>query len=253
MNKHSNWFVPEKCLLIGGSGKLGTELQKIGRFIAPLTRDLNILNETTIRKYINDSIHGVVHLAAMTNVNEAEQNKLRAYEINVIGTRNIAKRCVEVNKKLFYVSTDYVFGGKIGNYDENSIPNPLNWYGVTKLCAEYEIRLNCKRWCIIRTSFRPTKWLFPTAYSNVVTSADYIDVIAREIKDCIEIDMEGIIHIGTEPKSLYELALRRNRNIKSEICNDHSVPLNRYLNIELWRRIKKTYKKTLERHKNYEI
>ena len=86
----------------------------------------------------------------------------------------MAKIANEKNLKIIYISTDYVFPGTKGNYSETDLPSPANWYGYTKLAGEWEIRLNSQNWCIIRTSFRPLKWSFPTAFTNVFTSADYV-------------------------------------------------------------------------------
>ena len=66
------------------------------------------------------------------------------------------------------------------------------------------------------------------------TTADYTDIIAKEIALCLSFDLNGIIHIGTEPKTLYELAKRRNAGVQPEECTDASFPKNRTLNITKW-------------------
>ncbi|GAF97090.1 unnamed protein product, partial [marine sediment metagenome] len=113
-------------------------------------------------------------------------------------------------------------------------PSPANWYGFTKYAGELEIRNLIENYCIIRTSFRPVKWDFPTVYTNVYTSADYIDIIAKEIILCLNYNLNGIIHIGTPTKSLYELAKVRNPYIIPEECSDETFPKRRDLNIDNW-------------------
>ncbi|MEM3399506.1 MAG: dTDP-4-dehydrorhamnose reductase [Candidatus Micrarchaeia archaeon] len=78
----------------------------------------------------------VVHSAAMIGVDECEKEKEEAYAINVVGTQNVADACRKVDAKLIYVSTDYVFDGRKGNYVEEDEPNPINYYGKTKLEGE---------------------------------------------------------------------------------------------------------------------
>jgi dTDP-4-dehydrorhamnose reductase len=102
--------------------------------------------------------------------------------------------------RVYYISTGYVFSGINGEYKESDSPNPCNWYGFTKYAGKIEIQRMLKNYCIIRTSFRLSLWPFPTAYTNVLTSADYTDIIAREINDAITYNMSGIIHIGTKKK-----------------------------------------------------
>ncbi|MEM4272645.1 MAG: sugar nucleotide-binding protein, partial [Candidatus Bilamarchaeaceae archaeon] len=136
--------------------------------------------------------------------------------------------------KVFYTSTDYVFPGTKGGYSEKDVPNPPNWYGYTKYAGELEILASGCKHCIMRTSFRPADWGFPTAYTNVYTSADYVNVIAKELALCINYNLEGIIHIGTPRKSFYELAKRRNPGIKPEECTDASFPKLRDMDISKW-------------------
>jgi dTDP-4-dehydrorhamnose reductase len=88
---------------------------------------------------------------------------------------------------------------------------------------------------IIRTSFRPAVWDYPTAYTNVFTSADYVDIIAQEIATCLDIGLSGIIHIGTPKKTLYELALRRNPHVLPE---ELPVSQRRDFSIKKWEHIK---------------
>jgi hypothetical protein len=71
-------------------------------------------------------------------------------------------------------------------------------------------------------------------YTNVYTSADYIDIIAKEIILCLNYNLNGIIHIGTPTKSLYELAKVRNPYIIPEVCSDETFPKRRDLNIDNW-------------------
>jgi dTDP-4-dehydrorhamnose reductase len=82
----------------------------------------------------------VVHAATLTDVDKCELNQSLAWKINVEGTENIVQSAQDVGSHLIYISTDYVFSGKKGNYTENDVPDPINYYGLTKLKAEQIVR-----------------------------------------------------------------------------------------------------------------
>ena len=78
----------------------------------------------------------VVHAATLTDVDKCETNKELAWKINVEGTKNIVEAAQSAGSFLIYISTDYVFSGEKGNYKETDKPDPINYYGLTKLKAE---------------------------------------------------------------------------------------------------------------------
>ena len=91
----------------------------------------------------------VIHTASETNVDKCETQKEHAWKVNAEGTLNMAKACKKVGAKLVYISTDYVFDGEKGNYNEHDKPNPINYYGVTKLEGEKQVIKHCKKKTII--------------------------------------------------------------------------------------------------------
>lgn len=231
-------------LLTGGSGVLGTELQKedhtLGRnldYWAPMRDELDIEDDMAYlfaQKHRNKIVKeinlcGIVHCAAYTNVPGAEtpEGRLKAFRLNVLGTQNIKHLANALGVPMIYISTDYVYPGETGNYSEEDAVRPVNYYAITKLMGEVFMDPDID--LIIRTSFKPnTPWPFPKAFDDLYTSADYVDVIAEKISDClmhIVYDGDGIFNIGTERKSIYDLARRRNTNVKpmsrKEITNVH--------------------------------
>jgi dTDP-4-dehydrorhamnose reductase len=93
----------------------------------------------------------VVHAATLTDVDKCELNKPLAWKVNVEGTKNIVEAAKTTGSFLIYISSDYVFGGETGHYKETDAPNPINYYGVTKLKAE-EIVKTQKEYFIARPS-----------------------------------------------------------------------------------------------------
>ncbi len=78
----------------------------------------------------------VVHAATLTDVDKCEMNKELAWKVNVEGTKNIVEAAQKAGSFLIYISTDYVFSGEKGCYKETDSPDPINYYGLTKLKAE---------------------------------------------------------------------------------------------------------------------
>ena len=233
-----------KYLVIGGSGKLGGYLCKQISCITPSRRQLDILSLSQIEKYISRrDVSAVIHLAAITSRTQTEKNKSLSYKTNVIGTANVARIAHKYSKKIIYVSTERVFNGKDGNYKENTRPAPPDWYGYTKLAGEYEIKNISENYLIIRMSFRPVKWDFPTAFTDVLTTADYVDVMAKEMALALSYDLSGTIHLGTPPKTVFELAKRNNPKVQPEECPDPNYTRRLDLCLDKWTKITLANKK----------
>jgi dTDP-4-dehydrorhamnose reductase len=225
-----------KLLVTGASGLLGSKIVEIAKndyTVIPLhkTKPLHSnslkLDITSTAEVLNLfhklKPHAVIHAASETNVDKCETQKEHAWKINVEGTRNVAAAC-KAGAKLIYISTDYVFDGKKGNFTEDDTPNPINYYAVTKLEGEKQVVQNCKNFAILRTSvlygWHPFKQNFATwvitqleqnkeitvveDHYNTPTLADNLAEMAIE---AIQKDLQGVYHAcGSERMSRYEFA-----------------------------------------------
>ena len=206
-----------KLLLTGSKGLLGTELKKLlakNKDLKVIPTDIGEMDITkkesikaAFKKYQPDV---VAHLAAYTDVAKAEYEKRLCYRTNVYGTKQIALR----TPFLIYISTEYVFDGEKGDYNEGSIPNPVNFYSLTKLLGEFEAQ-KARKYCIIRTLFKPKPYKHDMVPCDMWTSGDYIDVMAKKIALAISNfgRLPRVIHIGTERKNLYQLAKKTNEKV----------------------------------------
>jgi len=208
----------DTILLTGGEGRLGSELRSLlGGVIAPLEAEMDITRPEHISAKLAEHRPTVlVHAAAYTDVAKAENDRSACWAVNVEGTANIVRAAIDGGIFLVHISTDYVFDGRTGNYKEDDPLGPvLNYYSLTKLVAETLVRMVDKH-LVIRTSFRPRQWPYPTAFTDVHTSQDYVDVIAPDIalaiRHCREIPYNSL-HVATERKSIYELAKRRKADV----------------------------------------
>lgn len=207
-----------RALLTGGSGTLGTELKKLSgddiEFYSPSSTECNILNREQIEIcFKKKHFDLVVHCAAATNVTEIEKSPLGALETNVIGTINLVRECMRHNKKIIFISTDYVFDGDRGNYSINEPINPLSKYAKTKASAELAVRTYDNS-LVIRTSFYGHEFPYEKAFIDQWTSKDYVDVIAPKVLGAIRSDKMGIVHIGSPRRSVYEIALERREDVE---------------------------------------
>lgn len=156
-----------KLLVTGASGLLGSKLAQIA-----LARNLEVYGgfsndavpfgipikfDVSDRNQVDAAFKAskpdvVVHAASLTDVDKCELNQSLAWKINVEGTRNVAEATAKLGAFLVYISTDYVFSGEKGCYKEDAAPNPINYYGLTKLKAEETAKQFVPGCCIARTS-----------------------------------------------------------------------------------------------------
>lgn len=113
---------------------------------------MDILNPKEVRevvgKYRPDAI---IHTAAMTNVDTCETEREMAYQLNVGAVQTLVEVCEAFDVQLVHLSTDFIFDGAAGPYDEEAEPNPLSYYGQTKLEAEELLKKSNIKWAILRT------------------------------------------------------------------------------------------------------
>ncbi len=183
----------------------------------------------------------VVHAAAYTNVKGAETDREGCWAVNVNGTRNIVQALGNI--PLVYISTDYVFYGDRGGYRETDPVGPVrNYYALSKLAAEAVARV-APRYLVVRTSFRPRDWPYPTAFDDLYTSQDYVDVIAPDIALAVR-QLEAIpfdtLHIATERKRVFDLARQRSPSVQvgSKDAAGVDLPDDISLNIDRWQTLK---------------
>ena len=189
----------------------------------PIKLDLLNLKEIskTIKKFHPDLI---IHLAALTDVEKCESESKLAYLINTKATEQIAKEAKHLGCFLIYLSTDYVFDGRKGMYDENDSTNPINCYGKTKLDGEKAVESSNTQWSIIRTSTpfgnHLTKKTFPVwiienlqknktldLLDDQFTSPTYVPNLSKMIIDIANHNLLGFFHLsGSTRISRYDFA-----------------------------------------------
>lgn len=209
-----------RVLVTGADGQLGCDVvrrleENSIECLGAIRNELDITNEAQTNEFItkyNPDV--VVHCAAYTAVDKAEDERKLCYNINVLGTRYVVAACKEIDSKMVYISTDYVFDGEGDQpFEVTDQPNPINYYGKTKYEGELKVQKLLDKYFIIRIS-----WAFGINGNNFVKTMlrlgkerDEISVVddqigsptytydlARLIVDMIQTDKYGTYHATNE-------------------------------------------------------
>ena len=261
-----------KALITGASGFVGSTLVENLRDseleVYPVFRQHLISEEnaqycdlrdllSTSRMLAKIDPNVVVHCAATSSIEECERSKLQSWENNVISTMNILKS-MKKYVHFIYLSTGEVFDGNIGTYHEDSVRNPLHWYGRTKLFCE-DIVSNIAQVCtIVRLSYqygfdlRDKNFLHQvlrkltlgqsvSASDDLISSPTYIGTTVSAIKEIITDRLIGIYNIADKTRmSKYQLIYNLAQNLdksslvsreKSETVFLAKRPKNTSLNV----------------------
>ncbi len=186
---------------------LGSEFRKIRPDIDyPWWEDFNVTNYNQMKEYVRSKgCRLIIHAAAFTSPPLIDKDPLQAIEVNIIGTSNVVKLCMEFDLRLIYICTDYVFKGDKGDYKEDDPVYPVNKYAWSKLGGECAVRMYNKS-LIIRTTFGPNVFPYEKAFVDQWTSRESVFVIAKMIEKLIDKDITGTIHVGGRRKTVYEFA-----------------------------------------------
>lgn len=249
-------------LVTGSTGQLGSdvvkELLKRGySTLSPNRSEFNLCSEDSIRNYIlNSNCEAIVHCAAYTQVDKAEDEKDLCIKINATATKHIVKCAKILDIPMIYISTDYVFDGtKDGKYTENDETNPINIYGESKLAGEKYVQEILDKYYIVRTS-----WVFNINGKNFIEtmlrlskannqlsivndqigSPTYTKDLSRLLVDMLETSKYGLYHATNEGYcSWYEFAdtifklANINIDIKAINSNEYASRAKRPLNSKL--------------------
>ncbi|MCG2868419.1 MAG: NAD(P)-dependent oxidoreductase [Candidatus Nanopusillus sp.] len=218
-----------KILIFGASGQLGLELSKIlqGDLIKVYNSNeikdgykLDLTNFSMVEDFIlKKKPDIIINTAAITDVDKCETEKDIAYKVNAEAVKHIVRAARVIEAYFIQISTDYVFDGQKGLYKEEDLPNPINYYGLTKLLGDtyalsYDDSLVIRTSGIFRNKGFPI-YVYKTLKENKEVNAFkgyYSPISARKlaeaINEIIQYRKTGIINIAGERISRYELALK---------------------------------------------
>ena len=228
-----------RILVTGASGQLGydveRELERRGiEHLGTLSRELDITDRAAVEHLMQSyRPDAVVHCAAYTKVDLAEDEPERCWAVNADGTRNLAAACREIGAKMLYISTDYVFPGTgERSYETGDPTGPVNTYGRSKLAGELAVQSLLEKYFIVRMS-----WVFGKNGNNFVKtmlrlaetkaelsvvcdqigSPTYTADLAPLLCDMVQTERYGVYHATNEgmcawsefAEAIFELAGRQ--------------------------------------------
>jgi dTDP-4-dehydrorhamnose reductase len=228
---YSHDIIKNRILVVGANGLLGQHLiafygakenvELLGCSIEDKPNFDNVSYvrcDITLREEVKKVIFNfypdvIINAAAFTNVDLSEKDRETAWKINVKGVEYLAEACRTIDAKIIHISTDYIFNGLNGPYDENAKADPLGYYGRTKLASENTLKIGAVIYSVIRTNVlygfansRPhfVRWVINNLTENkrirVVydqfNNPTFVEDIVCAINKMIELDKYGLYNIG---------------------------------------------------------
>ena len=237
-------------LVTGAKGQLGTDLAKELtlrglKYKGVDSIDFDITNIDDVEKSLKELMpSSVIHCAAYTAVDAAEDDNILCMKVNRDGTDNIAKICKEINSEMIYISTDYVFDGD-GSlpYETDAPKQPLQVYGKSKLAGEVALQSHLERCYIVRTS-----WVFGENGNNFVKTMlrlsqdrDDINVVNDQIGsptftvdlavllcDMVLSGKYGVYHATNEGFCSWAEFAQEIIIVSGSSCRIHPIPTEQY-------------------------
>jgi dTDP-4-dehydrorhamnose reductase len=231
----------KRILVTGGAGRFATNIKKYSEelgysVLAPDRKQMNVINFWDCEKYFYANqfdFDYVIHAAGLSSpMRRHEENPTESIQKNIIGTANVTLHCERFSKKIIYVSTNYVYPGMVGNYDEQSELKPFNNYGWSKLGGECAVH-HYKDSLILRICMNARPFPHDKAFTDVISSHMFNDEAAKITLKLL--DEVGIINIGGEAQSVYDFAVQEKPDVKKssvDEVDDVTVNPNCSMNID---------------------
>lgn len=251
LGQHSCFFLSQQGFQVYAVARNHCRMPSLGSIIYTEIELTNVSSVDAVFKHIQPDV--VVHIAAMSKPDECNLNKEACLLHNVTATQNLVKAANLINAHFIYCSTDFIFGEN-GPHAEDDQPNPLNFYGLSKLLAEQWVKDNALKFTIVRPVFiygahwegmRPSfiQWVQQSllAGKNIKVVGDqfrtptYALDICAGIQQIILRQPSGVFHLaGAEILTPYQMAttvaaiLQLNANLITEVdSNSFPEPVQR--------------------------
>lgn len=204
--------------LVLGNGLLGSEIIKLTGwdFVSRKSHNFNIED---FESYIDSQYDTIINCVA--NTDTYSKDKDSHWNVNVKFVDKLIDYCNSNDVKLVHLSTDYLYTGSEVNASEESVPVHCDtWYGYTKLVSDALVQLRCKNHLLIRCTHKPTPFPYDNAWVDQIGNFDYVDIISNLIIKLIKKNLSGLYNVGTETKTMFELAS------KTKTVNKSFAPVN---------------------------
>lgn len=221
-------------ILILGDGLMGSYIKdKTNWDILSRKKDKIDFNTLTQTNYQQLKKYKQI-INCIANTDTYSEDKESHWNVNYKGVVDLVDFCLDHNIKLIHFSTDYIYSNSNNFASEEDIPvHCKTWYGYTKLLGDAYVQLKLKDYLLIRTTHKSKPFLHDFAYTNQIGNFDYIDIIGNICIDLINKNICGLINVGTETKSMYDLAIKTKNNVKktTKLFNKNT-PKNTTMNLK---------------------
>tara|TARA_B110000238_G_scaffold138332_1_gene149072 strand:- start:191 stop:910 length:720 start_codon:yes stop_codon:yes gene_type:complete len=237
-------LIKKRIVFTGGSGRFGKIFKEINsnyKIFYPSKSALDVTKINKIRSYLKKiKPKYLIHCAALSRPMKIhDQDIKKSININIIGTANVVKICQEYKIKLIFFSTNYVYPGFKGGYQEESSLLPFNNYGWSKLGGESAVHMYPNS-LILRICMTEKPFIHKQAFTDLKTNFLFQDDLAKNLLKLI--NKKGILNIGGKIQTVYEFAKKFNPNIKkisAKKLYGKKYPLNQSMNVSKYTKIKK--------------
>lgn len=197
-------------VLVLGDGLLGSEIimQTDWDFVSRKFSNFDINNLRLLPDGYDVIVNCIGHTDTYSDDRETHN------KVNQQFATDLMFYCNSRNIKLVHISTDYVYANSKSHAKENETNASITHYAQSKLRADIFIEQFSKNYLICRCSHKPRPFPYNKAWVDAYTNADYVDVIADLIIKLIKNGATGIINVGTEPKTIYELAQKTRPDVQ---------------------------------------
>ena len=209
--------------LVLGDGLLGSELVKQTNW-EYISRKKDKINIGDFERWSNLLADYSTIGNCIANNDTYSDNYESHYEVNLVFVMKLVKYCNDTNKKLIHISTDYLYENSKEDALEGEVEYETSPYKHSKYLADWFIEQFSNEYLICRLSHKPHPFPYEFAWSDVVTNADYTPVIASLVVKLIEKNATDLYNVGTEKKTIYELALKT-ADVKPTLSPKH-IPKN---------------------------
>lgn len=212
-------------VLIIGDGLLGSEIikQTGWDYISRKKDQIDFTDISTYKEKLSN-YNTILNCVGFTKTYSDDNETVR--KINYEGVISLSDYCEKENKKLVHISTDYVYTNSKNNSTENDLPliSP-NWYTYYKLLSDEYIVSKNNNFLVCRCSFKPNPFPYENAWVDHIGNFDYVDVISTLLIQLINKNAKGLFNVGTEIKSIYDLAIKTNSKVTKSF-KPEMVPSN---------------------------
>ena len=234
-----------RIVITGGTGRFGLELKKVKnryKLFFPKKNELNILKTESIKNYLKlKKPKYLIHLAGLSRPMIMHETFLtRSIDLNIIGAANVTKICSDLNIKLIYFSTSYIYPGTTGNYKEDDALLPTNNYAWSKLGGESAVQMYSNS-LILRICMTEKPFVHNKAFVDFITNFIFHEDIAKYLFKLI--NEKGVINVGGKTQSVYNFVKKYNTKIKKNYAKrilGRKFPLNPSMNIGKLKKILKS-------------